>query len=146
LGHKQLEENPWDTFETLFSIGSVHKGTVIQKVEKGAIIELPYGIEGFCLSKNLAKETGGSAEQGESLDFKVMEFNKEDKRIVVSHTHSKLETEVEEKKAEKKEGGKKASSKNAAKPKEAEKETLGDFEALSNLKDSYEVSEKKSKK
>jgi small subunit ribosomal protein S1 len=146
LGHKQLEENPWDTFETLFAIGSVHKGTVIQKVEKGAIIELPYGIEGFCLSKNLAKETGGSAEQGESLDFKVMEFNKEDKRIVVSHTHSKLETEVEEKKAEKKESGKKASSKTAAKAKDDEKETLGDFEALSNLKDSYEVSDKKSKK
>jgi small subunit ribosomal protein S1 len=151
LGHKQLEENPWDTFETLFAIGSVHKGTMIQKVDKGAIIELPYGIEGFSLTKNLAKEEGGNVEAGESVDFRVMEFNKEEKRIVVSHTHSKIEPEVEEKKAEKKEGAaKKAGAKTTAaaapaKAKDAEKETLGDFEALSNLKDSLEGTAKKKK-
>lgn len=148
LGHKQLEENPWDTFETVFSIGSTHKGTVIQKVDKGAIVELPYGIEGFVLTKNLAKEDGSTVELGESLDFKVMEFNKDEKRIVVSHTHVKLDNEVDDKKAEKKEGGKKAATaaaKPAAKAKEAEKETLGDFEALANLKDQLASGDKKKK-
>ena len=72
LSHKQLEENPWDTFETVFTIGSVHKCTVINKNDKGAILELPYGIEGFCAAKNLAKEDDSKIEVGESLDFKVL--------------------------------------------------------------------------
>jgi small subunit ribosomal protein S1 len=155
LGHKQLEENPWETFETFFAIGSVHKGTIIQKVDKGAIVELPYGIEGFALTKNLSKEDGKNAEVGESLDFKVMEFNKDEKRIVVSHTHMKLEVEPEpEKKAEKKTGDKatgekKAAAKTSAAPakaKEAEKETLGDFQALANLKDQLDGAAEKKKK
>jgi small subunit ribosomal protein S1 len=147
LGHKQLEENPWETFESIFAINSVQKGTIIQKVDKGAIVELPYGIEGFCLTKNLAKEDGKNAEVGETLDFKVLEFNKEEKRIVVSHTHMKLEDEpVAEKKGEKKD--KKATDKTAATTapkavKEAEKETLGDFEALANLKDQFSDKKKK---
>jgi len=159
LGHKQLEENPWDTFETVFAIGSVQKGTVVQKVDKGAIIELPYGIEGFCLTKNLLKEDGTSAETGESVDFKVTEFNKDEKRIVVSHTHLKIEEE--EKKVEKKDSKKQpaagvatgtanpGAAKQAApaKPgKEAEKETLGDFEALANLKDQFDSADSKKKK
>ncbi len=86
LGHKQLEENPWDTFETVFPVGSVHKCTVVSKNDKGAVLELPYGLEGFATSKNLEKEDGSQVEVGESLDFKVMEFSKDDKRIVLSHT------------------------------------------------------------
>ncbi len=153
LGHKQLEENPWETFETIFSIGSVHKGTIIQKVDKGAIVELPYGIEGFALTKNLAKEDGKNAEVGEALDFKVMEFNKDEKRIVVSHTHMKLEEAEPEKKGEKKAGEKAGGEKKAgakaaapAKAKEAEKETLGDFQALANLKDQMDGAAEKKKK
>lgn len=86
LGHKQLEENPWDTFETVFPVGSVHKCTVVSKNDKGAVLELPYGLEGFATSKNLEKEDGSQVEVGESLDFKVTEFSKDDKRIVMSHT------------------------------------------------------------
>ncbi len=85
LSHKHMEENPWDTFETIFTIGSVHKCTVINKNDKGAILELPYGIEGFCAAKNLAKEDNSKIEVGESLDFKVLEFSKDDRRIVLSH-------------------------------------------------------------
>ena len=83
LSHKHMEENPWDTFETIFTIGSVHKCTVINKNDKGAILELPYGIEGFCAAKNLAKEDNSKIEVGESLDFKVLEFSKDDRRIVL---------------------------------------------------------------
>ena len=86
LGHKQLEENPWDTFETVFPVGSVHKCTVNSKNDKGAVLELPYGLEGFATVKNLEKEDGSQVEVGESLDFKVTEFSKDDKRIVLSHT------------------------------------------------------------
>lgn len=148
LGHKQLEENPWETFETVFSIGSVQKGTIIQKVDKGAIVELPYGIEGFALTKNLAKEDGKNAEVGETLDFKVMEFNKDEKRIVVSHTHMKLENEepaASDKKGTDKKGAQ-AAAKPVTKAKEAEKETLGDFEALANLKDQLAGGGEKKKK
>ncbi|MCS6822497.1 MAG: 30S ribosomal protein S1 [Microscillaceae bacterium] len=86
LGHKQLEENPWDTFETIFLPNSIHKCTIVGKNEKGAILELPYGIEGFATTKNIIKEDGKEAEVGETLDFIVVEFSKEDKKIVVSHT------------------------------------------------------------
>ena len=92
LGHKQLEENPWDTFESVFSLsGSVHKCTIISKNDKGAVLELPYGIEGFATTKNLVKEDGSTANAGETLDFKVTEFSKEDKRIVLSHTATHTE-------------------------------------------------------
>ncbi|MDX1903370.1 MAG: 30S ribosomal protein S1 [Thermonemataceae bacterium] len=93
LGHKQLEENPWDTFETIFTEGSVHKCTVIAKAEKGVTLELPYGIEGFCNTKNLVKQDGSTPETGETLDFKVVEFVKADKRIVLSHLATYAETE-----------------------------------------------------
>ncbi|MBR9776889.1 MAG: 30S ribosomal protein S1, partial [Cytophagales bacterium] len=86
LGHKQLEENPWDTFENVFPIGSKHKCSIISKNDKGAVLELPYGLEGFATAKNLEKEDGSQAEAGESLDFTVIEFSKDDKRIVLSHT------------------------------------------------------------
>ncbi|MDQ3536954.1 MAG: 30S ribosomal protein S1 [Bacteroidota bacterium] len=145
LGHKQLEENPWDTFQTVFTIGSVHKCTIITKNDKGAVLELPYGIEGFASIKNLAKEDGTLAEAGETLDFKVLEFSKDDKKIILSHTNVFTVEEKEEKPK-----ASKASQPKAApapvKPKEAEKSTLGDLEALSALKEQMEEDQKFEKK
>lgn len=133
LGHKQLEENPWETFETVFTRDSVHKCTIINKSDKGAILELPYGIEGFCLLKNLTKEDGSVAEAGETLDFKVMEFSKEDKKIILSHTHVYADPD-ESKKRTKKKKQDTISKIN----KDTEKDTLGDIEALSALKQQME--------
>jgi small subunit ribosomal protein S1 len=141
LSHKHLEENPWDTFETVFTIGSVHKGTIINKNDKGAILELPYGIEGFVASKNLAKEDNSKAEVGESLDFKVLEFSKDDRRIVLSH--KSMWSAEEDKPVAGKSGsgagaGKKAPSKGSTIQsinQQNEKSTLGDLEALSALKE-----------
>jgi len=134
LGHKQLEENPWDTFEDIFTRGSVHKCTVINKIEKGAILELPYGIEGFSTLKGLVKEDGSNAEVGETLDFKVQEFQKDDKRIIMSHAATYAPEEDKPKSTGAKKKGKKGSMVNKIN-KEAEKSTLGDLEALSNLKE-----------
>jgi small subunit ribosomal protein S1 len=128
LGHKQLEENPWDTFESVFEPGSVHKCTIINKTDKGATLELPYGIEGFCTARNLGKEDGSKAEAGETLDFKVMEFSKGDKRILLSHTA--IFKEDERPAPAKKKPAKKSSVNN-----QEATSSLGDFEALSNLKD-----------
>ncbi len=133
LGHKQLEENPWETFETVFTRDSVHKCSIINKSDKGAILELPYGIEGFCLLKNLTKEDGTVAEAGETLDFKVMEFSKEDKKIILSHTHVYADPD-ESKKRTKKKKQDTISKIN----KDTEKDTLGDIEALSALKQQME--------
>ncbi|CAN5553880.1 30S ribosomal protein S1 [soil metagenome] len=144
LGHKQLEENPWDTFQTVFTVGSVHKCTIINKNDKGAILELPYGIEGFASAKHLTKEDGTQAETGETLDFKVLEFSKDDKKIILSHTNTYGEDkEAKAKKAPAAQG--KAPSA-PAKPKEAEKSTLGDLEALSALKEQMEEDQKYEKK
>ena len=137
LGHKQLEENPWDTFETVFYVGSTHRGTVIGKGEKGATIELPYGIEGTSALKNLAKEDGSIAEIGESIDFKVTEFYKEEKRIVVSHSKVYAEPEPADAEAKKPAKAKKAKSDSPAKDEE-KNSTLGDLEALSSLKEQME--------
>ncbi|AXE18207.1 30S ribosomal protein S1 [Runella rosea] len=138
LSHKHLEENPWDTFESVFAVGSVHKCTIVAKGDKVATLELPYGIEGVCILKNLAKEDGTVGEIGESLDFKVAEFLKDEKRIVLSHT--KTWQEKEEPKVEEKPKAPKVE-----KPKDAEKATLGDLEALSALKEQMEEGEKKKK-
>lgn len=141
LGHKQLEENPWDTFESVFTPGSVHKCSVLSKSDKGAILELPYGIEGFVTTKHLMKEDGSTAEAGETLDFKVLEFSKEDKRILMSHTN--VHTKSEEKlKAVKKKAPKKAKSADSA-GKESDKSTLGDLDALSALKEQMVEDQKK---
>ncbi len=137
LGHKQLEENPWDTFETMFYVGSTHRGTVIGKGEKGATIELPYGIEGTSALKNLAKEDGSVAEIGESIDFKVTEFYKEEKRIVVSHSKVYAEPEPADAEAKKPAKAKKAKPDSPAKDDE-KNSTLGDLEALSSLKEQME--------
>ena len=130
LGHKQLEENPWDTFETVFTRGSIHKCTIISKNDKGAVLELPYGIEGFATAKNLVKEDGSPSVVGETLDFRVLEFSKDDKRIVLSHTATYQERE--ERPARKPRPKKSGVSKVNA---NVEKDTLGDFEALTELRE-----------
>jgi len=129
LGHKQLEENPWDFFETVFTIGSVHKGVVVEKNDKNALISLPYGIEGTCPLRQLVKQDGSVAEVDETLDFKVVEFSKELQKIVVSHTKVYQEPK-EPKKAKKEEKPAKESKKSLP-----EKETLGDLEVFAKLKD-----------
>ena len=142
LGHKQLEENPWDTFETFFTLGSVHRCTILSKNDKQATLELPYGIEGFSALKNLAKEDGTVAEVGESLDFKVTEFAKDEKRIMLSHT--KTWQEKDEPKREAKPATPQAKApKTDAKPSSGQQQpergaTLGDLEALSALKEQME--------
>ena len=86
LGHKQLEDNPWDNFETIYTVGSIHEGTITELLDKGAVISLPYGVEGFATPKHLVKEDGTPAKQDEKLQFKVIEFNKDAKRIILSHS------------------------------------------------------------
>ena len=138
LGHKQLEENPWDTFETVFPVGSVHKCTVNSKNDKGAVLELPYGLEGFATVKNLEKEDGSQVEVGESLDFKVTEFSKDDKRIVLSHTATYKEEAKAAKKAAAPAGTPKKKEDAVEMPAQAEKSTLGDIDALAELKEKME--------
>lgn len=135
LGHKQLEENPWDTFEEVFTIGSVHKCNIVTMTDKGAFLELPYGIEGFSARKNLMKEDGSMPMEGESLDFRVTEFSKDDKRISLSHTGTYKEEHQQRPKTT---GKKKKASAIDKINKETEKDTLGDLEALSALKDKME--------
>lgn len=138
LGHKQIEENPWDVFETVFTIDSIHKGTVLSVNDKGAIIGLTYGVEGFCPARHLAKADGGSAKAEEVLDFKVIEFSKDAKRIVVSHARLHEEVKEEARKAERAKRSAEAeeSKKAVKKVKDSqEKTTLGDISALSDLKD-----------
>ena len=146
LSHKHLEENPWDTFETVFTKGSTHKCTVTSITDKSATVELPYGLEGQVLPKNLKKEDGTSASEGETLEFKVLEFSKDDKRIVLSHT-SVWDKDAEQPKASAKKptGGKKGNTLDKIN-KEVEKSTLGDLDALSALKDKMEDAGKESAK
>jgi len=144
LGHKQLDENPWETFETIFTLGSVHDGTVMKIEEKSATIALSYGVEGYAPIKQLLKEDRKTAKEDEVLPFKVTEFNKENRRIVLSHT-SVWKHEVEEKKAgeeRKKENEKDKASKAAKKINDSnEKSTFGDLDALSQLKTQMEKGE-----
>jgi small subunit ribosomal protein S1 len=133
LGHKQLEENPWDVFETIFTPDSVHEGTITELFDKGAVIALPYGVEGFATPKHLAKENGASAKIEEKLPFKVIEFNKEQKRIILSHSRTfedeKAAVVAEQKPAEEKEEVKVVKKVTPATT------SLGDIGALSDLKD-----------
>ncbi|GAA4374981.1 30S ribosomal protein S1 [Hymenobacter koreensis] len=145
LGHKQLEENPWDTFQTVFTAGSTHRATITEKSDRGAVLELPYGIEGFAYPKSLTKEDGSQPEVGESLDFKVVEFSKDDRRIVLSHTGTFSQQEEEGNRASKFAKKKPAAGAAGAagegkisdlkKNQTAEKSTLGDLDALSALRD-----------
>ena len=137
LGHKQLEENPWDVFETVFTVGSIHEGTIIEMLDKGAVVALPYGVEGFATPKHLVKEDGTQAKQDEKLNFKVIEFNKDAKRIILSHSRIfEDEAKAEAKKSAKKAA--KANNNNEEAPvinNTIEKTTLGDLEELAALKE-----------
>ena len=135
LGHKQLEENPWDVFETVFTLGSIHEGTIVELIDKGAVITLPYGVEGFATPKHLVKEDGTQAQVEEKLNFKVIEFNKESKRIILSHSRI-FEDEAKAEKVEAKKA-KRATKKVEEAPAAStlEKTTLGDLEELAALKE-----------
>ena len=139
LGHKQLEDNPWDVFETVFTVGSVHEGTIIEMLDKGAVVALPYGVEGFATPKHLVKEDGSQAQLDEKLPFKVIEFNKDAKRIIVSHSRIFEDAAKAEEKAEKK-ASKKASKKEETPmiQNQAASTTLGDIDALAALKEQLE--------
>ena len=136
LGHQQLEENPWDVFETIFTVGSIHEGTIVEMLEKGAVIALPYGVEGFATPKHLVKEDGTQAQVDEKLNFKVIEFNKDSKRIILSHSRI-FEDEARAEKAEAKKAAKKAKVAEEAPVMSTpiEKTTLGDISALAALKE-----------
>ena len=139
LGHKQLENNPWDEFEAIYTVGSVHEGTITEMLDKGAVISLPHGVEGFATPKHLQKEDGSQAKQGETLNFKVIEFNKDAKRIILSHSRIfEDEQKAEVRKA------KKAAKPQAEEPAVAnnlEKTTLGDISSLAELKAKLESGE-----
>ena len=141
LGHKQLEENPWDVFETVFTVGSVHEGTIIEMLDKGAVVALPYGVEGFATPKHLVKEDGKQAQLEEKLEFKVIEFNKDAKRIILSHSRIFEDVAKAEERAEKK-AAKKATAKvkeeTPAIQNQAASTTLGDIDALAALKQQLE--------
>jgi len=148
LGHKQLEENPWDTFETIFTIDSVHEGTVLKVGDKGDIVALQYGVEGFCPSKHSVKEDNSALKVDEVASFKIIEFNKENKRLVISHSRiwedERAEARVEEFNARKKEA--KVANNAVKKVKDSvEKSTLGDLDVLAQLKEQMEGDEKNAK-
>jgi small subunit ribosomal protein S1 len=150
LGHKQIEEDPWDTFESVFPEGSVHEATVLSKEEKGAIVLLPYGLEGFAPTRHLKKEDGSEPKADDKLQFKVIEFNRNDKRIILSHAAIYNEAMEEDKTDKKKSGAKKSggSTNDAVKKIQSniESSTLGDLDVLSKLKKEMESKEKKSNK
>ena len=146
LGHKQLEENPWDVFETVFTVGSVHEGTIIEMLDKGAVVALPYGVEGFATPKHLVKEDGSQAQLDEKLEFKVIEFNKDAKRIILSHSRIFEDAAKAEERAEKKAATKKSTGKREdvapAIQNQAASTTLGDIDALAALKEQMEAGKK----
>ena len=145
LGHKQLEENPWDVFENVFTVGSIHKGKVTELLEKGAVVSLDHGVEGFATPKHLVKEDGSQVKQGEELDFKVIEFNKENKRIILSHSRiAEDATKAERRAASTARRSEKRKDAEPAAPAQAiEKTTLGDLDALQALKEQMQKDEKK---
>lgn len=142
LGHKQLEENPWDVFETIFTVGSIHEGTVTEVMDKGAVISLEYGVEGFATPKHLVKEDGTQAKLDEKLPFKVIEVNKGSKRIILSHSRIAEDAQRAEKRAERAGSsrrtfrrGEKEEREEAPQLAPMEKTTLGDLDALQALKE-----------
>ena len=145
LGHKQLEENPWDVYESLFGVGTVHQGTISNLNDKGATVALPYGVEGFAPMRHLEKEDKSKARQGETLDFKVIEFSKENKKIIVSHTRVFQDNiETERQKSENEEAKKERATKKTVKQinETLEKTTLGDLSVLASLKEEIEKEQK----
>ena len=148
LGHKQLEENPWDTFENIFSIGSVHEGTVTSVNDKGATVQLSYGVEAFAPSRHIKKADGTSAREDDVIEFEVIEFSKENKRIIVSHTN--IWKGAEKSRVANDEAGRDKARKTASKTvkkinKGSEKTTLGELEALSELRAMMEKAERSDK-
>ena len=146
LGHKQLEENPWDVFEAKYTVGSVHEGTITEMHEKGGVVALEENVEGFATPKHLVKEDGSQATQGETLPFKVIEFNKDSKRIILSHSRTFEDPAREEKKAAAAAAKKASRAKKEDSPKIeniAASTTLGDIDALAELKAKLEKGEKK---
>ena len=141
LGHKQLEDNPWDVFEEKYTVGSVHTGKITELLEKGAVVSLDENVEGFATPKHLQKEDGTQAQQGEELPFKVIEFNKDSKRIILSHSRTFEDPAREEKKAAAKKAPR-AKKEDAPKIENvAASTTLGDLDVLANLKAQMEKSE-----
>ena len=145
LGHKQLEENPWDEFESIYTVGSVHEGTIVDLFDKGAVIKLPKDVEGFATPKHLVKQDGTTAKNGETLEFKVIEFNKDQKRIILSHSRI-FEDEARAEKAKERRA---ARAPRAPKEEEApllnqpqKTATLGDLQALADLKEKLTNNEK----
>ena len=138
LGHKQLEDNPWDGLENIFSIDSIHEGTVAEISDKGAVISLDYGVEGFCTARHLQKEDKTPATVGEKLNFKVIEFNKDSKRILLSHLRT-----WEAQKEDDSKPARKSAKKEAAPVVQVEKTTLGDLSALAALKAEMDAADKK---
>ena len=140
LGHKQLEENPWDTFENVFPVGSYHEATVIKKEDRGSIVQLPYGLEAFAPLKHIKKEDNSAAEVDETLTVKVIEFNRDDKRIIVSHLRyledikREAEGEVRKEREEQRRQTRSSIKKTNAK---IESATLGDLNVFSELKDAF---------
>jgi small subunit ribosomal protein S1 len=138
LGHKQLEENPWDTFENVFPVGSYHEATIVKKDDRGAIVQLPYGLEAYAPIKHIKKEDNSNANNDETLTFKVIEFNRDDKRIIVSHSRyledirKEADQMVETEKSKEKDEIKKSIKTNQAK---VELSTFGDIEGFSELKE-----------
>jgi len=143
LGHKQLEENPWDVFESVFTVGSIHEGTIVELFDKGAVVALPYGVEGFATPKHLVKEDGSAAKADEKLPFKVIEFSKSSRKIILSHSRVFEDEKREEVAAIKKQ--KSAANKKAEKKVKSnlEKTTLGDISELASLKSEMEEEQKK---
>ena len=148
LGHKQLEENPWDVFETIFTVGSVHDGTIIEMLDKGAVVSLPYGVEGFATPRHLTKQDGSPAKLDEKLPFKVIEFNKDAKRIILSHSRTFEDEQRSARAAERRArnnsnggGGHHAPAPEMVNAPVIEKNTLGDIEELAALKEKLENGE-----
>jgi small subunit ribosomal protein S1 len=146
LGHKQLEENPWEVFETIFTVDSIHEGTIVDIFDKGAIVALPYGVEGFITPKHMVKADGTVAKIDEKLEFKVIEFNKSAKRIILSHSRIFEDVKKAEEAATKKSPD--ASSKRSTRKAKSsmEKTTLGDISDLAALKTEMEENQRKGKK
>ena len=141
LGHKQLEENPWDVFEEKYTVGSVHTGKITELLEKGAVVALDENVEGFATPKHLVKEDGSQAQQGEELPFKVIEFNKDSKRIILSHSRTFEDPAREEKKAAAKKAPRAKKDETPKIENVAASTTLGDLDVLANLKAQMEKGE-----
>ena len=141
LGHKQLEENPWDVFESVFTVGSVHKGTVIEINEKGCVVALPYGVEGFTPKRHMAKEDNTAMRIDDSLEFKVIEFSKDSKKIILSHSriHQDVEADQKARSDARAKSDERSTRRAVSRIKEnVEKTTLGDISALASLKEDME--------